>query len=105
MSYLSHYYYAFLCLFILLFFRRTSPLGAFVPLCLLLVFNIVSLVTKYCEPSPIVLYTLINIYLFVCLSSVLGFELYTNVFGKRLVASVAGGHSRRESGRDVRRRR
>src|SRR6185436_18419799 len=38
-SYPSHYYYAFLCLFVLLFFRRRNPLGAFVPLCLLLVFN------------------------------------------------------------------
>jgi len=88
-SYLSHYYYAFLCLFILLFFRRNNPLGAFVPLCLLLVFNIISLLTKYSEPSPIVFYTLINIYLFICLSAILGFELYTNVLGKKPVGAIA----------------
>lgn len=80
MSYPSHYYYIFLCLFMLLFFRRTDSLSAFVPLCLLLVFNIVTLVTDYFRPSPIVLYTLINIYLFICLSAILGFELYKNVF-------------------------
>jgi hypothetical protein len=103
MSYLSHYYYAFLCLFVLLFFRRTKPFDAFVPICLLLVFNIVSLVTKYSEPSPIVFYTLINIYLFICLSAILGFELYTNVLGKSLVA--AASDSPQEPRRDVKRRR
>jgi len=80
MSYPSHYYYIFLCLFILLFFRRTNSLSAFVPLCLLLVFNISALVTDYFRPSRIVFYTLANIYLFICLSSILGFELYTTVF-------------------------
>jgi hypothetical protein len=83
MSYPSHYYYIFLCLFILLFFRRTSSLSAVVPLCLLLIFNISALVTDYFRPSPIVFFTLTNIYLFICLSSILGFELYTNVFRKR----------------------
>jgi hypothetical protein len=96
LSYLSHYYYAFLCLFILLFFRRRNPLDAFVPLCLLLIFNIVALVTKYAEPSPIVFYALINIYLFACLFLILGFELYTGVFRKRLTAAVATGHSSQE---------
>lgn len=80
MSYPSHYYYIFLCLFILLFFRRTKSLSAFVSLCILLIFNISALVTDYFGPSPIVFYTLINIYLFICLSAILGFELYTNVF-------------------------
>jgi hypothetical protein len=83
MSYPSHYYYIFLCLFILLFFRQTNSLSAFVPLCLLLIFNMSALVTDYFRPSPIVFFTLTNIYLFICLSSILGFELYTNVFGKR----------------------
>ena len=77
-TYASHYYYAFLCLFVLLFFRRVSSPSGFVPLCLLLVFNIVALVTDAFRPSPIVFYTLINIYLFVCLASILGFELYAN---------------------------
>jgi hypothetical protein len=88
MSYPSHYYYTFLCLFILLFFRRTDPLSAFVPLGLLLLFNIGALVTDYFGPSPIVFFTLINIYLFICLSSILGFELYTNLFRKRPVGTV-----------------
>ncbi len=82
MSYPSHYYYAFLCLLILLFFRRTDSLSAFIPLCLLLILNISALVTDYFRPSPIVFYTLINIYLFICLSAIFGFELYTNVFKK-----------------------
>lgn len=89
MSYPSHYYYAFLCLFVLLFFRRVNSLGSFVPLCLLLVFNIVALVTDDFGPSPIVFYTLVNIYLFVCLASILGFELYENVFRKRPTEAVA----------------
>jgi hypothetical protein len=88
MSYPSHYYYSFLCLFILLFFRRTNPLSAFVPLCLLLIFNISALVTDFFRPSHIVFYTLINIYLFICLSSILGFELYTNFFRIRPVGTV-----------------
>jgi hypothetical protein len=80
MSYPSHYYYAFLCLFVLLFFKRANTLGAFVPLCLLLVLNIAALVTDSFSPSPIVFYTLVNIYLFLCLASILGFELYWSVF-------------------------
>ena len=75
-SYPAHYYYAFLCLFILLFFKRPNSLNAFVPLCLLLASNIGILVTDYCGPSPIVFYTLVNIYLFICFSLILGFELY-----------------------------
>jgi len=89
MSYPSHYYYAFLCLFILLFFKRTNALSAFVPLCLLLLFNISALVTDYFGPSPIVFFTLINIYLFICLSLILAFEVYTNVFRKGPVGTVA----------------
>jgi len=105
MSYLSQYYYAFLCLFIPLFFRRANSLSGFVPLCLLLVFNIISLVTKYSEPSPIVFYTLINIYLFVCLFSILGFELYTTVFRETPVEAVASPSPSDEPRRDVRQRR
>jgi hypothetical protein len=96
-TYASHYYYAFLCLFVLLFFRRANSLSAFASLCSLLVFNIVALVTDSFRPSPIVFYTLINIYLFVCLASILGFELYANVF-----ASVSPQHEPRH---DVKRRR
>jgi hypothetical protein len=103
-TYASHYYYSFLCLLVLLFFRRAS-LSAFVPLCLLLVFNIVALVTDSFRPSPIVFYTLINIYLFVCLSAILGFELYANVFGQRSLGTVASVSPRHEARHDVRRRR
>ncbi len=89
MSYPSHYYYAFLCLFVLLFFRQANSLSSFVPLCLLLVFNVVALVTDSFGPSPIVFYTLINIYLFVCLASILGFALYVNVLRKTPEVAVA----------------
>jgi hypothetical protein len=81
-SYPSHYYYTFLCLFILLFFARTNSLRAFVPLALLLVFNVCALVTDAFSPSPIVFYTLVNLYLFVCLSAIVGFELYTKLAGE-----------------------
>jgi peptidoglycan/LPS O-acetylase OafA/YrhL len=80
LSYLSHYYYMFLCLFVLLFFKRANTLGALVPLCLLLTFNIAALVTQSFRPSPIVFYTLVNSYLFLCLASMLGFELYWSLF-------------------------
>jgi hypothetical protein len=83
MSYPSHYYYAFLCLFILLFFKRPNSLEALVPLGLLLALNVAILVSDYCGPSPIVFYTLVNIYLFICLSSIIGFELYAIRLGKR----------------------
>jgi hypothetical protein len=53
-SYPSHYYYVFLSLFVLLFFRRPDPLRALVPVCLLFVLNIGALVTDYFRPSPIV---------------------------------------------------
>jgi len=99
MSYPSHYYYTFLCLFILLFFRRANSLSAFVPICLLLIFNISALVTDYFRPSPIVFYTLINIYLFICLSSILGFELVTNVFRKGPVGTVASFARKNARGR------
>lgn len=82
MSYASHYYYTFLCLFVLLFFRRANTLRAFVPLCLLLLMNIAALVTDSFSPSPIVFYTLMNIYLFVCMASILGFELYSTVLAR-----------------------
>jgi hypothetical protein len=71
-SYMSAYYYTFLCLFILLFFRR----GSLLPVCLLLVLNLCALVTDACKPSPIVFYTLLNVYLFLCLASILGYELW-----------------------------
>ena len=105
MSYLSHYYYAFLCLFVLLFFRRANTLGGFVPLCLLLNMNVCVLVTKLFEPSPIVFYTLINIYLFVCLASLLVFELYATVFGRILTEAVVDAPSLQEARREVKRKR
>jgi hypothetical protein len=92
MSYPSHYYYTFMCLFVLLFFKRANSLDSFVPLCLLLVLNIAALVTDASSPSPIAFYTLVNMYLFLCLTAVLGFELYRNFSGTRpelaLVPSV-----------------
>jgi hypothetical protein len=105
MSYLSHYYYAFLCLFVLLFFRRPGSLGAFVPLCLLLAFNIAALVTDHFSPSPIVFYTLLNIYLFLCLSAILGFELYTNVFRPSPAGAVASSSAPPDLRRAVKQRR
>jgi hypothetical protein len=101
MSYASHYYYAFLALFILLFFRRANTLSGFVPICLLLVFNIVALVTEYFRPFPIAFFTLVNIYLFIGLFSILGFEL----FWKSSVGMVASSDPPHEPGRNVRRRR
>ena len=77
-SYISAYYYTFLCLFILLFFRRANTISSFVPVSLLLMLNICALITDSYKPSPIVSYTLLNIYLFICLSSILAFELYSN---------------------------
>jgi len=103
-SYPAHYYYAFLCLFILLFFSRTNSLSAFVPLCLLLVLNIAILVTDSCGPSPIVFYTLVNIYLFICFSSILGFELYTQVLGNRPLETAASLEPPREPARAEKRR-
>ncbi len=88
-SYLSHYYYAFLCLFVLLFFRRSDPLRALVPLGLLLTLNVCALVTDYFRPSPIVFFTSVNIYLFLFLAAILGFELYTSVFGRAPTAAAA----------------
>lgn len=76
-SYISAYYYTFLCLFILLFFRRGNSRSAFVPMCCLLVFNLCALVTDSSNPSPIVFFTLLNIYLLACFTVLLGYELYT----------------------------
>jgi len=87
-TYISTYYYAFLCLFVLLFFRRDSALDSFVPLCLLLMLNVGSLVTDYFTPSPIVFFTLINIYLLMFMSAILAFESYTNVFRRPLEAPL-----------------
>jgi hypothetical protein len=81
-SYPSHYYYAFLCVFVLLFFGRANTLSALVPLCLLWGLNVATLITDSFGPSPIVFYTLVNIYLFVCLVSLCAFELYTIAFGE-----------------------
>jgi hypothetical protein len=97
-SYPSHYYYAFLCLFVLLFFRRTGAPGGIVPIGLLLVLNMGGLITDYFRPSPIVFYTVINIGLFLCLSSILGYELYANVFGKAPVLRVASSDPPRPPG-------
>lgn len=89
-SYPAHYYYAFLCLFILLFFKRPNTANAFVPLALLLALNIAILVSDSFLPSPIVFYTLANIYLFVCFAALLGFELYATVLGKLPLEAAAG---------------
>jgi hypothetical protein len=104
-SYPSHYYFAFLCLFILLFFRRANSRSAFIPLALLLVFNIGALVIDSFGPSPIVLFTSINICLFICLSVLLGFELYTSVFDEIPTATVASSSPPHERRREVKRRR
>ena len=105
-SYPSHYYYAFLCLFVLLFFRRANSLSAFIPLCLLLLLNITTLWTDAFGPSPIVFYTLVNIYLFVCLTAIFGFELYTSVFRRsqpEADAAVGPPHEPRHAVRQRRR--
>jgi hypothetical protein len=104
-SYPSHYYYTFLCLFVLLFFRRANSLSAFVPLCLLLIFNIAALVTDHFGPSPIVFYTLVNIYLFVCLAAILAFELYSTGFGRGSVGTVASSSPLNKTRGEVKRRR
>lgn len=104
-SYPSHYYYTFLCLFILLFFKRPNSLSAFLPLCLLLLVNIAALLTDYGGASPIVFYTLSNIYLFAFFTFVLCFELYTNVLGERLLAMAAGPGPRNAPRHDVKQRR
>jgi hypothetical protein len=103
-SYPAHYYYAFLCLFILLFFKRPSSLNALVPLGLLLALNVASLVSDYFGPSPIVFYTLVNIYLFVCFASILGFELYATVLGKLPLPAVASLEPPQELAADTKRR-
>jgi hypothetical protein len=102
-SYPAHYYYTFLCLFILLFFKRSNSLNAFVPLCLLLALNIAILVTDFCGPSPIVFYSLTNIYLFLCFASILGFELFGAGLEKRALAAAATREPPHEPGADVRR--
>jgi hypothetical protein len=104
-SYPSHYYYTFLCLLILLFFKRPNSLESLVPLCLLLSVNIAALLSDYGGASPIVFYTLVNIYLFIFFSSILGFELYTNVLGKRLLAMAAGPGPEKAPRHDVKQRR
>lgn len=105
MSYPAHYYYTFLCLLVLLFFRRSSSLASFVPLCLLWVLNIAILVSDYFGPSPIVFYTLANIYLFVCLFAILGFELYASVLGKVPLAIAAGPEPAPETRQQAKRRK
>jgi hypothetical protein len=104
-SYLSTYYYAFLCLLVLLFFRRGHSLDGFVPLCLLLFLNLAALITDFFKPSPIVFFTLINIYLFSCLSAILGFELYTNILRPAPLGTVASSGPPREPSREPGRRR
>jgi hypothetical protein len=103
-SYPSHYYYAFLCLFVLLFFKRPNSLHALVPLCLLLALNIGTLVTDYCRPSPIVFYTLVNIYLFAFVILILGFELYVNAREKGRLTTAAIVQRPAEAGQDGGRR-
>jgi hypothetical protein len=104
-TYVSTYYYAFLCLFVLLLFRRSDRLSDLVPLCLLLVLNVVSLVTDYFRPSPIVFFTLINIYLFICLSSILGFEVYASAFRRMPLRTDASSELADEPSRAVGQRR
>jgi hypothetical protein len=87
-SNMSAYYYAFMCLFILLFFRRANSLSSFVPLCLLLVLNLCALVTDSFTPSAIVFYTLLNIYVFICFFSILGYEVYANLLKTRLAPAA-----------------
>jgi len=104
-SYPAHYYYGFLCLFILLFFRRPNSIHAFLPLCLLMLLNIGALVTDYFRPSPIVFYTLVNIYLLLCLATMLGFELYANVLGKIPMQALASVEPPDEGRQDTKRRK
>jgi hypothetical protein len=103
-SYPAHYYYAFLCLFILLFFKRPNSLAAFVPLSLLLALNAAILIADYFRPSPIVFYTLANIFMFVCFSLILGFELYAHVLRRRPLEAAAGLAPPQEHRHDVKRR-
>gem|GEM_PF-3650127 len=91
-GYVSGYYYTFLCLFILLFFRRA---GSLVPIYILLTFNLCALITDAFKPSPIVFYTLLNIYLFVSFASILGYELYTHLRQPQLAPSTAEPTKRR----------
>jgi hypothetical protein len=92
-SYISAYYYTFLCLFILLFFRRAKI--SFVPVCLLLLLNVCTLITDSFKPSPIVFFTLLNIYLFICFASILGYELYS-VRSKAELAPVTSAQRKRQ---------
>lgn len=106
LSFPAHYYYAFLCLLILLFFRRPHSRGAFVPVGLLLALNIAILLTDYGGPSPIVFYTLTNIYLFIGVFLILGFALYANVLGKKQLETAASLEPPRgEPERGVKRRK
>jgi hypothetical protein len=104
-SYPAHYYYSFLCLFVLLFFKRPNSLSALVPLCLLLFLNMAALMSDYGGASPIVFYTLVNIYLFIFFSFILGFELYTNVLGNRPLGMAARLGPQSAPPPDVRQRR
>jgi hypothetical protein len=103
-SYLSTYYYAFLCLFVLLFFRRINTRRGFVPLCLLLILNLAGLLTDSFKPSPIVFFTLINLYLFIYMCSILGFELYANTI-EPTPTHEAGRGAARQRRRQTRARR
>jgi hypothetical protein len=98
-SYISAYYYTFLCLFMLLFFRRPNSRSAFVPVCLLLILNLCALVTDAFMPSPIVFFTLLNIYVFIGLFSILGYELYTNVFTTRVAPATTALRKRQSRAR------
>ena len=104
-SFPSHYYYAFLSLFVLLFFRRGNTLHALVPLGLLLALNIGILVTDSFRPSPIVFYTLANVYLFVFVFAVLAFEIYASVLGRLPVGVAAAPALEPEPRHEVKRGR
>ncbi|HET8939729.1 MAG TPA: hypothetical protein VFN67_40095 [Polyangiales bacterium] len=94
-SYVSAYYYTFLCLFILLFFRRANSLSSFLPVSLLLILNLCALITDSFKPSPIVFFTLLNLYLFVCFAAILGFEL----FNPRVASATVSQRERRPRAR------
>lgn len=98
-SYISAYYYTFLCLFILLFFRRPNSLSSFVPVCLLLIQNLCALITDSFKPSPIVFFSLINIYLFSCFLAILAYELYGTLSSTRSAPATTPQRERRPRAR------
>jgi hypothetical protein len=62
---------------------------------LLLILNLCALITDSFKPSPIVFFTLLNIYLFICFAAILGFEL----FETRVTPATARQRERRPRAR------